>query len=122
MSFHGTSTDKAEVIEFDKEEQALIKKHCPQCSIKNLKNVEVVRCKESSKADQTGRVNCDSESWLPLLNFFPLTGFNAKFRLPPQNNNKETSCFYVDWTTMYKDDKCFWVCIAQFQRGQALRL
>ena len=28
VSFHGTATDKAEVIEFDKEEQALIKKHC----------------------------------------------------------------------------------------------
>ena len=34
VSFHGTATDKAEVIEFDKEEQALIKKHCLQCSIK----------------------------------------------------------------------------------------
>ena len=34
VSFQGTSTDKAEVIEFDKEEPALIKKHCLQCSIK----------------------------------------------------------------------------------------
>ena len=33
VSFHQTSTDKAEVIEFDKEEQALIKKHCLQYGI-----------------------------------------------------------------------------------------
>ena len=51
MSFHGTATDKAEVIEFDKEEQALIKKNCLQCSIKNRMKVDFVRCKEITKAD-----------------------------------------------------------------------
>ena len=61
VSFHGTATDKAEVIEFDKEKQALIKKHCLQCSIKNRMKVELVRCKEITKADQTERVNSDSE-------------------------------------------------------------
>ena len=66
VSFHGTSTDKAEVIEFHKEEQALIKKHCLQRSIKNRMKVELVRC----KADQTERVNSASESSLPLLNVF----------------------------------------------------
>ena len=49
VSFHGTATDKAEAIEFDKEEQALIKKHCLQCSIKNRMKVELVRCKEITK-------------------------------------------------------------------------
>ena len=34
VSFHGTSTDKAKVIDFDKEEQALITKHCLQCLMK----------------------------------------------------------------------------------------
>ena len=51
VSFHGTSKDKAEVIEFNMEEQALIKKHCLQCSIKNRMKVESVRCKEITKAD-----------------------------------------------------------------------
>ena len=53
VNFHGTSTEKVEVIEFDKEEQALIKRQCVQCPINNRKKVEVVRCKEISKADQT---------------------------------------------------------------------
>ena len=38
------------MIEFDKEEEALIKKHCLQCSIKNLTKAELVRCKEITKA------------------------------------------------------------------------
>ena len=108
VSFHGTSTDKAEVIEFDKEEQALIKKHCLQCSIKNPKKVEVVRCKEISKAGQTERVNSDSVLSLPLLNVFPLTRSKAKSKLPPQKNDKETSFLYVDWTKTCKDDRFFW--------------
>ena len=78
VSFHGTSKDKAEVIEFDKEEQAMIKKHCLQCSITNRMKVELVRCKEITKADQTDRVHSDSESSLPLLNVFPLTRSKAK--------------------------------------------
>ena len=53
VSFHGASTNKAEVIEFDEEEQALIKKHCLQRSIKNRKKVQVVKCKKISKADHT---------------------------------------------------------------------
>ena len=69
VSFHGTSKDKAEVIEFDKEEQALIKKHCSQCSIKNQMKVELVRCKGIAKADQTDRDNTDSESSLPVPEF-----------------------------------------------------
>ena len=96
VSFHGTATDKAEVIEFDKEEQALIKKHCLQCSIKNRMKVELVRCKETSKADQTERVNSDSESSLPLLNVFPVTRSKAKSTLPPQQKDKETSFLYVE--------------------------
>ena len=107
VSFHGTATDKAEVIEFDKEEQALIKKHCLQCSIKNRMKVDLVRCKEITKADQTERVNSDSESSLPLLNVFPLTRSKAKSTLPPQQKDKETSFLYVDWTKMYKEDRFF---------------
>ena len=83
VSFHGTSKEKAEVIEFDKAEQALIKKHCLPCSIKNRMTVEVVRCKEITKADQTERINSDSESSLALLNVFPLTRSKAKSKLPP---------------------------------------
>ena len=107
VSLHGTSTDKAVVIEFDKEEQALIKKRCLRCSIKNRKKIEVVRCKENSKADQTGRVNSDSKSLLPLLNVFALTRFKAKSKLPPQKNDKGNWFLYVDWTQMYKDDRFF---------------
>ena len=107
VSVHGTSTDKAEVIEFDKEEQALIKKHCLQCSIKSRMKVELVRCKEITNADQTERVNSDSELSLPLLNVFHLTRSKAKSNLPPQKNDKETSFRYVDWTKMYKDDRFF---------------
>ena len=90
LSFHGTSTDNAKVIEFDKEEQALIKKHCLQCSIKNPKKIEVARCKEISKADQTGRVNSDSDSSLPLLNMFPLTRSKAKSKLPSQKKDEQS--------------------------------
>ena len=107
VSFHGTATDKAEVIEFDKEEQALIKKHCLQCLIKNRMKVELVRCKEISKADQTAGVNPDSEPSLPLLNVFPLTRSKAKSTLPPQQKDKETSFLYVDWTKRYKEDRFF---------------
>ena len=107
VSFHGTSKAKAEVIEFDKEEQALIKKHCLQCSIKNRKKVELVRCKEITKADQTERVHSHSESSLRLLNVFRLTISKAESNLPPQKNDKETSLLYVDWTKMYKDDRFF---------------
>ena len=85
----GTATDKAEVIEFDKEEQALIKKHCLQCSIKNRMKVELVRCKEITKADQTAGVNSDSESALPLLNVFPVTRPKAKSTLPPQQKDRK---------------------------------
>ena len=60
MRLHGTSTDKAEVIQFHKEEQALIKKHCVQCLIKSPMKVELVTCKKITKADQTERVNSDS--------------------------------------------------------------
>ena len=105
VSFHGTATDKAEVIEFDKEEQALIKKHFLQCSIKNRMKVDLVRCKEITKADQTAGVNSDSESSLPLLNVFPTTRSKAKSTLPPQQKDKETSFLYVDRTKMYKDDR-----------------
>ena len=108
VSFHGTSKDKAEVIEFDKEEQALIKRHCLQFSIKNQMKVELVRCKEITKADQNERVNSDSESSLPLLNVFPLTRSKAKSKLPSQEDDKETSFLYVDWTKMYKNDAFFW--------------
>ena len=107
MIFHGTATGKAEVIQFDKEEQALIKKHCLQCSIKNRMKVELVRCKEITKADQTERVNSDSELSLTLLNVFPVTRCKAKFTLPPQQKDKETSFLYVDWTKMYKEDRFF---------------
>ena len=107
VRFHGTSTDKAEVIEFDKEEQTLIKKHCLQFSIKILMKVKLVRCKEITKADQTERVNSDSASSLQLLNEFPLTRFKAKSNLRRQENDKETSFLYVDWTKMYKDDRFF---------------
>ena len=96
VSFNGTSTDKAEVIECDKEEQALIKKNCLQCSIKNRMKMELVRCKEITKADRTGRVNSDSESSLPLLNVFPLTRSKVKSELPPKEEDKETSFLYVD--------------------------
>ena len=95
------------MISFDKEEQALIKKHCLQCLIKNRMKVELIRCKEITKADQTESVNSDSESPLPLLNVFPLTRSKAKSKLPPQKNDKETSFLYVDWTKMYKDDRFF---------------
>ena len=95
------------MIEFDTEQQALIKKHCLQCSIKNRKKVKVVRCKEISKADQSGRVNSDSELSLPLLNVFPLTRSKAKSKVPPQKNDKQTSFLYVDWTKIYKDDRFF---------------
>ena len=95
------------MIEFDKEEQALIKKHCLQCSIKNWMKVELVGCKVITKADQTERVNSDSESSLPLLNVFPLTRSKAKAKLPPQEKDKDTSFLYVDWTKMYKDDRFF---------------
>ena len=105
--FHGTSKDKAKVIEFDKEGQALINKHCLQCSINNRMKMELVRCKEITKADQTAGVNSDSESSLPLLNVFPLTRSKAKSKLPPQEKDKETSFLYVDWTKMYKDEKFF---------------
>ena len=105
VSFHETLTDEAEVIEFDNEEQAVIKKHCFKCSIKNRNKVEVVRCKVIS--DQTGRVNCDSESSLLLLNVFPLTRSEAKSKHHEQKNDKETSFLYVDWTKMYKDDRFF---------------
>ena len=88
LSFHGTSTDKSKMIEFDKEEQALIRKHCLQCSIKNRMKVKLVRCKEITKADQTERVTSDSESSLPLLNVFPLTRSKAKSNLPPQINDR----------------------------------
>ena len=107
MRFHGPLKDKAEVIEFDKEEQALIKKHCLQCSIQNQMKVELVKCKEITKADQTDRVHSDSESSLPLLNVFPLTKSKAKSKLPPQEKDKEPSFLYVDWTKMYKDDRFF---------------
>ena len=89
VSFHGTSTDKAKVIEFDKEEQALIKKHCLQCSIKNRNKAEVVQCKEIFKAEQTGWVHPDSESSLALRNVFPLTRSNVKFKLPPKRITKK---------------------------------
>ena len=108
VSFHGTSKDKAKVIEFHTEEQALIKKHCVQCSIKNRMKVELVRCKEITKADQTEGIFSHSESSLQLLNVFPLTRTKAKSKLPPQKNDKETSFLYVDWTKMYKDDRFFW--------------
>ena len=107
VRFHGTSKDTAEVIEFDKEEQALINKHCLQCSIKNLMKSELFRCKEITKADQTAGVNSDSELSLPLLNVFPLTRSKAKSKVPPQEKNKEPSFLYVDWTKMYKDDRFF---------------
>ena len=107
VSFHGTATDKTEVIEFDKEEQALIKKHCLQCSIKNRMKVDLVRCKEITKADQTAGVNSDSESSLQLLTVFPLTRSKSKSTLPPQQKDKETSFLYVDWTKMYKEDRFF---------------
>ena len=68
---------------------------------------ELVRCKESTKADQTERVNSDSELSLPLLNVFPLTRSKAKSKLPPQQKDKETSFLHVDWTKMYKDDRFF---------------
>ena len=55
--FHGTSTDKADVMELDKKKQALINEHCLQCRGKNTKKVEAPRCKEISMADQTGNVN-----------------------------------------------------------------
>ena len=90
VSFHGTWKDKGEVIEFDKEEQALIKKHCLQCSKKNRMKVELVRCKEITKADQTERVNSDSASSQPLRNVFPLTRSKAKSKRPPEKNEKET--------------------------------
>ena len=92
--------DKAQVIEFDKDEKALIKKHCLQFSIKNRMKVELVRC----KTDQTARDDSDSEASLPLLNVFPLTRSKAKSKLPRQEKDKETSFLYVDWTKMYKDD------------------
>ena len=95
------------MIDFDKEEQALIKQHCLQCSIKNRLKVESVRCKEITRADQTERVNSDSESSLLLLNLFPLTTSKPKSKLPPQKNDKETSFLNVDWTNMYKDDRLF---------------
>ena len=69
--------------------------------------VELVRCKEISKADQTERVNSDSQSSLPLLNVFPLPRSKAQSKLPPQKNDKETSFLNVDWTKMYKDDRFF---------------
>ena len=108
VSFHGKLTDKAKVIEFNKEEETLIKKHCLQSSIKNRMKVELVSCKEITKADQAERVNCDTESSLPLLNVYPLTRSKAKSKLPPQKNDKEASFLYVDWTTMYKADRFFW--------------
>ena len=40
--------------------------------IQNRMKVELVRCKEITKADQTERVNSDSESSLPLQNVFPV--------------------------------------------------
>ena len=107
VSFHGTATDKAEVIEFDKEEQALIKKHCLQCSIENRMKVELVRCKEITKADQTAGVTSDSESALPLLNVFRVVRCRAKSTLPPQQKDKEASFLYVDRTKMYKEDRFF---------------
>ena len=67
----------------------------------------MVKCKEISKADQTGRVNSDSESSLPLLNVFPLTRSKAKSKLLPRKNDKETSFLYPDRTKMYKDDRFF---------------
>ena len=42
----------------------------------------MVRCKEISKADQTGRVNSDSELSLPLQNVFPLTRSKTRSKLP----------------------------------------
>ena len=105
--FHGTSKDKAEVIKFDKEEQALIKKHSLQCSIKNRTKVELVKCKEIIKADQIERVNSDSESSLLLLNVFRLTRSKAKSKLLPQEKDKENSFLYVDLKEMYKDDRFF---------------
>ena len=69
--------------------------------------MELVRCKEITKANQTERVNSDSELSLLLLNVFPLTRSKAKSRLPSQKNDKETSFLYVDWTKMYKDDRFF---------------
>ena len=56
----------------------------------------MVRCKGICRADQTRRVDSDSESSLPLLNVFPLTGSKAKSELLPQKNDKETSFLYVD--------------------------
>ena len=93
---------RQEVIEFDKEEQALMKKHCLQCTIKNRMKGDLVRCKEITKADHTERVTSDSESSLPLLNVFPLTRSKAKSNLPSQKNDKETTLLYVDWTKMYE--------------------
>ena len=89
MRFHGTSTDKAEVMEFDKEEQALIKKPCLQCSIDNRKKVEVVQCKEIFKAEQTGWVHSDSEASLALPNGFPLTRSKVKSKLPAKRITKK---------------------------------
>ena len=107
VRFHGISTDKAEVIEFDKEEQAEIKKHCLQYLIQNREKVKVVRCKEISRAHQTGRVDSDPELSLPLLNVFRLTRSKATSKLPPQKDDKENSFLYLDWTKMYKDDRFF---------------
>ena len=70
--------------------------------------MELVRCKEITKAGQTDRVHSDSESSLPLLNVFPLTESKAESKLPPQEKHKETSFLYVDRTKMYKDDRSFW--------------
>ena len=69
--------------------------------------VELVRCKDITKADQTAGVNSDSESALQLLDLFPVTRSKAKSTLPPQQKVKETSFLYVDWTKMYKEDKFF---------------
>ena len=69
--------------------------------------VDLVRCKEITKADQTAGVNSDSESSLPLLNVFPLTRSKSKSTLPAQQKDKETSFLYVDWTKMYKEDRFF---------------
>ena len=106
------------MIEFDKEEQARIKKHCLQFSIKNRIKTELVRCKEITKADQTEWVNSDSGSSLPLLNVFPLTRSKAKSKLPPQKNDKETSFLYEDWTKMYKDPRApTWSLVSSYQKS-----
>ena len=82
-------------------------KYYEPITLQLLRRVPNLTCKEITIADQSGRVNTDSESSLPLLNVFPVTRSKAKSTLPPQQKDKETSFLYVDWTKMYKEDRFF---------------